>query len=217
MCSLLPAPPLATTGTPTASLARRVMTRSNPAWCRRRQWSLTRSRPRRAPRRAWPIHGVEAGVLAAAMREHAHLSGAIFLASIETTMHWLPNFSAPCRMSSGLAMALELMESCRPGAEHREHVVHGFDAAAHGERHEALVGGSFDDVHHRAAPVRGGGDVEEHHFIRALLVVAEREFHGVANVAQAAFFSDAELDAAGDVAVVNVETRDNTFCNHVDN
>ena len=37
-----------------------------------------------------------------------------------------------------------------------------------------------------AAAVRGGGDVEEHHFVRALLVVAQREFDGIADVAQAA-------------------------------
>jgi len=62
--------------------------------------------------------------------------------------------------------------------------------------------------------VRGGGDVEEHHFVRALLVVAEREFHRVADVAQATGFRDAELDAARDVAVVNVEAGNDTFCNH---
>jgi hypothetical protein len=62
--------------------------------------------------------------------------------------------------------------------------------------------------------MRGGGDVEEHHFVRALLVVAEREFHGVADVAQAALFGHAELDAARDVAVVDIETRDDAFGNH---
>jgi hypothetical protein len=134
------------------------------------------------------------------------LSGAIFLASIETTMHWLPNFSAPCRMSSGLAMALELMEILS--------ALDGLDAAADGERHEALVGGALDHLDHRAATVGGGGDVEENHFVRALLVVAEREFHRVADVAQAALFGDAKLDAARDLAVVDVEAGDDTFCNH---
>ena len=79
-----------------------------------------------------------------------------------------------------------------------------------------MVGGALDHVHHRAAAVRGGGDVEEDHFVRALLVVAEREFHGVADVAQAALFGDAELDAARDLAVVDVEAGDDTFCNHAD-
>src|SRR5436190_2059065 len=38
-----------------------------------------------------------------------HLSGATDFASIDTTMHWLPNFSAPARIRSGLASAEELM------------------------------------------------------------------------------------------------------------
>ena len=101
-----------------------------------------------------------------------------------------------------------------PARKHGVHVLHGFDAAADGERHEALVGGAFDDVHHRAAAVRAGGDVEENHFVRALLVVAEGEFHGVADVAQFARFGLAELDAARDLAVMDVETRDDTFCEH---
>ena len=65
-----------------------------------------------------------------------------------------------------------------------------------------------------AAAMRGGGDVEEHHFVRALLVVAEGEFHRVADVAQFARLGLAELDAARDLAVVNVETRNDSFGNH---
>ena len=62
--------------------------------------------------------------------------------------------------------------------------------------------------------MRAGGDVEEDHFVRALLVVAEREFHRVADVAQFARLGFAELDAARDLAGVDVETRNDTFCNH---
>ena len=62
--------------------------------------------------------------------------------------------------------------------------------------------------------MRGGGDVEEHHFVRALLVVAEREFHGVADVAQFARLGLAELDAARDLARMHVETRNDSFGNH---
>ena len=101
-----------------------------------------------------------------------------------------------------------------PGAQHRIHILDGLDAAADGERHEALVGGALDHLDHRARAVRGGGDVEEHHFVRALFIVAERELHRVADVAQAALLGHAELDAARDLAVVNVETRNDTFCNH---
>ena len=94
------------------------------------------------------------------------------------------------------------------------HVVHGLNAAADGERHETLVGGALDHVHHRGAAMRAGGDVKENHFVRALLVVAEREFHGVADVVQFAGLGFAELDAARDFAVVDVKARDDTFCNH---
>jgi hypothetical protein len=62
--------------------------------------------------------------------------------------------------------------------------------------------------------VRGGGDVEEDHFVRALLVVAEGEFHRVADIAQAALFGDAELDAARDLAGVDVKAWDDAFGNH---
>ena len=62
--------------------------------------------------------------------------------------------------------------------------------------------------------MRRGGDVEEHHFVRALLVVAEREGDRVADVAEFARLGLAELDAARDLAVVNVETRNDSFGNH---
>ena len=101
-----------------------------------------------------------------------------------------------------------------PGAQHRVHVVHGLDAAADGQRHEALVGGALNDVDHRGAAMRAGGDVEENHFVRALLVVAQGQFHGVADIAQFARLGFAELDAARDVAVMDVEARNDTFCNH---
>jgi hypothetical protein len=59
-----------------------------------------------------------------------------------------------------------------------------------------------------------GGDVEKDHFIGALLVVTDSQRDGIADVAQLAGFSLAELDAAGDVAVVNVKTWDYALCEH---
>ena len=44
--------------------------------------------------------------------------------------------------------------------------------------------------------MRGGGDVEKDHFVRALLIVAEGEFDGVADVAKFARLGLAELDTA---------------------
>ena len=98
-----------------------------------------------------------------------------------------------------------------------KHFLDGFDSAADGERHEALVGGTFNHVHHRRAAMRAGGDVEENHFVRALFVVAQRERDGVADIFQFSRLGFAKLHAARDVAVVNVEARDDTFCYHADN
>ena len=104
----------------------------------------------------------------------------------------------------------------RAGAEHGEHVGHGLDAAANGQRHETLVGGPFDDLHHGGATVGAGGDVEEDHFIGALFVVAERQCHGIADVFQFTGLGFAELDAAGDLAGMDIETGNYAFCNHGD-
>jgi len=77
-----------------------------------------------------------------------------------------------------------------------------------------LIGGAFDHADHRGAAVRAGGDVEENHFVRALFVVAEREFDGIADVAEFAGFGFAELDAARDFAIVDVKAGNDTFCEH---
>ncbi len=64
-------------------------------------------------------------------------------------------------------------------------------------------------------PCAGGSDVEENHFVRALFIVAQREFHRITHITQAAALGHAELDAAGDVAVVDIEAGNDTFCNHI--
>ena len=94
------------------------------------------------------------------------------------------------------------------------HVFDGSDAAADGQRHETLVGRALDDIDHRGPAVGAGGDVEENHFVRALFVVAHGEFDGIADVAEFAGFGFAELDAASDLAVMDVETGNDSFCDH---
>src|SRR6185312_10970898 len=59
-----------------------------------------------------------------------------------------------------------------------------------------------------------GGDIEENHFVRALLVVTQRQSDRVADIAQFARFGLAELHAASHLAVVNVQARYDTFCHH---
>ena len=62
--------------------------------------------------------------------------------------------------------------------------------------------------------MRAGGDVEKDHFVRALLVIAQRQFDRVAHVAQFARFGPAEPDAARDLAVMNIQARNDAFGEH---
>ncbi len=118
-------------------------------------------------------------------------------------------------MKSGVARAEELMLILSAPARSMAYMsATDANAAADGEWHETLVGGAFDHVDHRGAAMRGGGDVEEHHFIRALLVVAQGQFHRVAHVAEFARFGFAELDAAGDVAAMDIEAGNDAAGEH---
>ena len=94
------------------------------------------------------------------------------------------------------------------------HVVVRANAAADGQRHETLRGGPFDHVDHRRAAVRARGDVEKDHFVRALVVVAERQFHRIADVAQPAFLGAAELHAARHFSIMNIEAGNDAFREH---
>ena len=90
---------------------------------------------------------------------------------------------------------------------------------SHHQRHES--GLPVADMEHIGSPwkitrqMRNTlGEIDEAFavvpIVRALFVVTQGEFNGIADVAQAALFSNAELDAAGDFAVVNVEARNDT-------
>ena len=57
-------------------------------------------------------------------------------------------------------------------------------------------------------------DVEKHHLVRALVIVAQREFDGIAHIAKAALFGDAKLHAAGNLPVMHIEARYDTFRDH---
>ncbi|MGC3989509.1 MAG: hypothetical protein QM796_07495 [Chthoniobacteraceae bacterium] len=101
-----------------------------------------------------------------------------------------------------------------PGLQHRPHVIHGANAAADGEWHEAAVRHALDHVDHRRPAMRGGGDIKEDHFIRALRIIANGQFHGIAHVAQFARLGFAELNPTGDLAVVDIETGNDAFIKH---
>jgi hypothetical protein len=59
-----------------------------------------------------------------------------------------------------------------------------------------------------------GGNIEENHLIGSLVVVAQRQFNGVADIAEFARFGFTKLDAAGYVAIMHVQARYHTFCYH---
>ena len=219
MCSSLPAPPLATTGTPTVSLTRRVISRSKPAFVPSASmlFSTISPAPSATASRAQATASSPVG-LRPPCEKTSHRSGATFLASIETTMHWLPNCSAPWRIRSGIGKRGGIdARLVRARLQHRVHVLDRADAAADGQRHETLIRGPLDHIDHRGPSMRAGGDIEENHFIRALLVIAEGQFDGVADVAQFAGLGPAELHAAGNFAVMDIEAGNDTFGQHINN
>ena len=94
------------------------------------------------------------------------------------------------------------------------HMLHGADAAADSQRHKTFFSRALDDLDHGRAPVCGRGDIEKDHLIRALLIVAERQLYRVADIPQTTLLGPAKLNPSGDNTVVNIETGDNSFCQH---
>ena len=74
-----------------------------------------------------------------------------------------------------------------------------------------MIACALDDIHDGFALVRRGGDVEEHHLIRALLVVLQRQLDGVAHVAKFAVLGFAELQTTGHLSVVDIEAGNDAF------
>ena len=62
--------------------------------------------------------------------------------------------------------------------------------------------------------MRAGRDVEEHHLIGPLLVVAEGQLHRIADVAQFPGLGLSEPDAARDLARMHVQARNDSLCYH---
>ena len=176
------------------------------------QNDFTRAQPNRA---TGPLDGIEAGGSPSAVREH------------------LPALSldAPGVEGDDDALAAELFrpganevrrgqrrridaDLVGAGAEHGLHVLDGADAAADRKRHKAFFGDALDDIDHGLSCVRTGGDIEKNHFVGALLVVAKGQLNGLADVAQFARLGFAEADAAGDLAVVDVQAGNDAFGEH---
>ena len=98
----------------------------------------------------------------------------------------------------------------RPGQQHFPHVIHAADAAADGQRNEALFRRPADDIDHRVAVVRGGGDVEEDQLVRLLQIVGDRALDRISGVDEID-----EIDALDYAAGGDVEAGNNSFREHV--
>jgi len=70
------------------------------------------------------------------------------------------------------------------GIQQIAHIADFAHPAADSQRNEHLRGDLFDDAENNPPVVRAGGDVEKSQFVRALLVIAARNFHRVAGIAQ---------------------------------
>ena len=97
----------------------------------------------------------------------------------------------------------------RARLEHGVHVFHRADAAADSERDETFLRRAPDDIDHRFAGVRGGGDVQENELVRLLFVVGDGALDGIARVDEIH-----EIDAFYDASVGDVEAGDDSFGEH---
>ena len=128
-------------------------------------------------------------------------SPATRLASMATTMHCAPNFSAAARTRLAILHRRRIdRDLVGAGFEQSAHVVDAAHAAADGQRHEAALGRAGDHVEDRAALLVAGGDVEEAELVGARLVVSGGGLDRIAGVAQID-----EVDALDDAAVFDVE------------
>ena len=93
--------------------------------------------------------------------------------------------------------------------EQAAHVFHRAHAATHGQRNEDLRSDGLDDVQDQIASVAGGGDVQKGEFVRALVVVARRNFHGVTGVPQLN-----EIHALDDTTTSHIQAGNDAFSEH---
>ncbi|MNS63459.1 hypothetical protein D3C72_965540 [compost metagenome] len=97
----------------------------------------------------------------------------------------------------------------RTGIEQSAHVFNGAHATADGQWNEHLAGHRLDDGQDQVTPIAGGGDVQESQLVRALRVVARRDFHRVASITQ---FD--KIDTFDDTAARDVQAGDDAFGKH---
>jgi hypothetical protein len=127
------------------------------------------------------------------------------LASIARTMHWAPKRSEEGGILDRRGVERDLV---RARLEHLLDVIKGAQAPAHGERHEALLGGLGDHVVHDAAVITRRRDIEKHQLVRALSVIGARGLDRIAGVAQFEEFDTLHDPPGGHVEAGNDPSRE---------
>ena len=133
-----------------------------------------------------------------------------FLASIATTMHWSPNFSA-ASLTNSRPRHRRGVDRHLVGAAGQQlaDVVDRAHAAADGQRHEAGLGGARHDVEDGVAVLVARGDVEKAQLVGAGGVIGDRRLDRIAGIAQID-----EVDALDDAAVLDVEAGNDADLEH---
>ena len=95
------------------------------------------------------------------------------------------------------------------GQQQLADVLERANAAAHGERHEHLLGRAADHVEHDVAPFVAGRDVEEHQLVGPFLLVPRGHLDRIAGVAEVD-----EIRALHHAPAVDVQTGNHTLGQH---
>jgi hypothetical protein len=93
--------------------------------------------------------------------------------------------------------------------QHGLDVIDGAQAAADGERHEALFGGGSDDVVHDLATVARSGDVEENEFVGTLGIIGLGALDRIAGIAELLKFHTFD-----DATIGHIEARNDSSAEH---
>ena len=211
-CSGRPAPPEATTGTLDGRADRlhelEVVAVLHAVRVHRGDEQLAGARARR-PARAQATASQSVGLRPPSTYARQPPSGSR-RASIAQTMHCEPKRSAasPIRLGPRERAGVE-RDLVGAGQQQLAHAPHAVDAAADGERHVDLLGGTLDGAAERARILARGRDVEPDDLVGALLGVAQRRLDGLAAVAQVD-----EVDALDDAPAGDVEARDDAPTQH---
>ena len=156
-----------------------------------------------------PLHGVQAGILPAALGEDVELP--VHALDVHGEHHALVAVLLGRRADDG---------GVRDGAGVHAHLVRAalqnpvkvlqrLDAAAHGQGYEDLAGYLPQNIGKEGAPFRGGGDIVKHQLVRSGGIIKPGHLHRVCHVPQAL-----EVHALHHPAVFHVQAGNDPFCQH---